>query len=333
MKTNTLDKAFAALAYRINIYLQRDPRQLEKFFERQKELFNERPLLKKLHKMMVLQYKLLLETASLLTSLFQTAKADLPDELMPIFTSALKIEKLKANAISVIKRYKAFGISTKVIDDNDTLAQALAHQDVAKHAALGDRDLQKVIKKYHEIIKKQRQEMEEVRKAVNIVRKEYEQRLQQLKAEKESIQVEAFESFKKLIRKLVNKVMSFLYKLYKQISIVIGTVDAYIQKLLEKYQEKLISKIAGNNIAARMIYSVIFATLVGTVGQKAWTKFISALPLVGPVATVTIIIKFVKSFSSIETTTYQTASAVVSMTRGFESVIEQFDQEFQSLDL
>jgi len=257
MTTKNFQTLFALLAKRLEVYSEKDPKVIKQIIEKIDQEVKERPILKKL---VDLEYRLsyaMLVLSDQLSGLLECYRHAIPSEYKSLFDSCMKIRVMKSNLMNIIKQIITSDIFEGLKQtDNSYIAKALAYQEALKFIGLSDNEIQRIFEKYKVLAKGLEKEIEELKKTLTNIKKDIDAKLHKLNVKQES-----FEFLKQIIRKSLEKLLSFAYRLYKKASIIITKIDNWIRNKIATVQNKVIQKIAGDNTTLQLALYAMFAAM------------------------------------------------------------------------
>ena len=339
----TIDALFASIAHRIQPFVGKDPQYTQIFVEKAHEFMKDNKDLQTIYKASKILTKITLNFINLLAQLDKKEFiGQAPKEIVDLVHKAKRIKLLLSDSTKIV--YKALKnkkiLTLDIIDTNDAIIELLACEEVVKYAPLKDtkpNDLRKIAAKYKETAKKFAAEAKDLQKFLRALEKQLKAKLKEATKLTKTHQQEAFymseivDNIKQFLSKLLRKLLSFTYKLYKQAALVAKAIDNYITTLYTKAQDKIIQKLAGDDIRTQMALSLGFVA-VGVFGASKFNSIIvKALPLLGPFAGVFIALKGLSFIANLESSSVEGLRSLISGLQAMNDFIDNIDKELDAL--
>lgn len=332
--TMNLKTYFMGLAKRLQMYAKRDPNQFKSAMEKIDQELERRPVLKKLFEAYGRLHYVALNLADMLNELRPGFdKVGLKDpELQETLSYAEKVVQLKVNVKT------ALSALMDMTEENKLVAKGLSYQDILPVLALNDDQINKILAKFKENFKSLKQDMLQLKQAVAYAKQEFDKKLQKIQnVQNEAVELdEAFEALKNLVKGLVSKVLNFTYRIYKQFSLVILTIDGYIQRFQQKITDYLMKKLGADKDPRMFLFIML---VMSTFGYSIQGKVINAVksssivarlvPALGPVAGIYAVVKIIRFVSATEFQSYQ---VVKTFADSFGSALSDLDKLVDTLD-
>jgi hypothetical protein len=324
-----LQYSFATLAKRLKFYFEYDAKTIQQFLERLHELEKQDKKLRTLSTLLTKLYKSFLSLSDSIYKTFKDHKGRLPKNLIDIYDYTHKITFLKANSYRILKNLKFYGISSEIVDTNEKIAKVLTYQDLVRYSVLKPNELDQLISRYRAFLKEFRKEIQSLHSSIKIIVQELERQLAASPEGRKYLKTEAFEVIKRVIRKTLDRIMNFFYRIYKSIASFLLKIDNMIQSRIERSFNIIIDKIVGQN---HLIRGLVTGILAGA--ALPWLKSrisYSFLAFAGPLSIYFSIMRTVLMIAKAETSGYETLSNFLQVVRSLEETLSELDKDLEEL--